>query len=54
MNKTSQIWKIHSGIVIGGKIDMNGPDVNGGRQVGCPSKMTSYWDSCHLTILFKD
>lgn len=31
---------------------MNGPDVNVGRQIGCPSKITSYRDSCHLNILF--
>ena len=43
MNQTSQILRIYSGIVIGGKTHMNGPDV--GRQVGCPSKMTSYRDS---------
>lgn len=52
VNKTSQILKIYSGIVIDGKIVMNGPDVNVGRQVGGPSKMTSYRDSCHLNILF--
>lgn len=52
MNKTSQILKIYSGIVTGRKTDMNGPDVNVGRQVGCPSKITSYRDSCHLNILF--
>lgn len=52
MNKTGQILKIFSGIVIGGKTDMKGPDVNVGRQVGHPSKMTSYRDSCHLNVLF--